>query len=368
MRAFLALPLLLALALPAAAQPWASPAERAAGRAALAAANAGRLAEAEALAAGADPVVRRIVTWIRLQRPNEAGAAEILAFLSDNPDWPLRETLLRRAEEAAIEDALAVRLADNGPLRTLAGAQRATEALLRAGRTREATETLRTAWATTPADAAAEAAILAMHGERLRPEDHRARFERLAAARDAAGAQRVAALLPAPARPAADLRLQFLAERGDPAAARDLRDAGVLAEAARLARRRDNDALAADLWRRAAPLQAALGEEALRGLWAERQLLARRLLRLGEPRLAYELAAAHGLERTDATRAEAEFLAGFIALRFLNDAPRAARHFAEIERSGPSVITTARGAYWQGREGLGRGEGGATSAHVARAA
>ena len=136
MRALLALPLLIALAAPAAAQPWASPSERAAGRAALLAANAGRLAEAESLAAAADPIVRRIVTWIRLQRPNEAGAGEILAFLADNPDWPLRETLLRRAEDAAIDDALAVRLAGNGPLRTLAGAQRATEALLRAGRAR----------------------------------------------------------------------------------------------------------------------------------------------------------------------------------------------------------------------------------------
>jgi soluble lytic murein transglycosylase len=241
-------------------------------------------------------------------------------------------------------------------------------ALGRPGRPREATETLRAAWAAAPPDPAAEAAILAAHADRLRPEDHRARFERLAAARDAAGAQRVAALLPEPARGAAALRLQFLAERGDPAAAREMRDAGVLAEAARLARRRENDALAAELWRRAAPLQSSLGEEALRGLWAERQLLARRLLRLGEPRLAYELAAAHGLERTDATRAEAEFLGGFIALRFLNDAPRAARHFAEIERSGPSVITTARGAYWQGRAALARGDAAAARAHFARAA
>jgi soluble lytic murein transglycosylase len=368
MRALLAVPLLLALAAPASAQPWASPAERAAGRAALAAANAGRMAEAETLAAAADPIVRRIVTWLRLQRPDGAGAAEILAFLADNPDWPLRETLLRRAEEAAIEDALALRLAGNGPLRTLAGAQRVADALLRAGRAREAAETLRAAWASAPGDAAAEAAILAAHGERLRPEDHRARFERLAAARDAAGAQRVAALLPAPARGVAELRLQFLAERGDPATVREARDAGLLAEAARVARRRDSDALAAELWRRAAPFQAALGEETLRGLWAERQLLARRLLRLGEPQLAYALAAAHGLERTDATRAEAEFLAGFIALRFLNDAPRAARHFAEIERSGPSVITTARGAYWQGRAALARGDTAAARAHFARAA
>jgi len=97
MRGLPVLLLLLALAPPAAAQPWASAPERAAGRTALAAANAGRLAEAESLAASADPMLRRIVTWLRLQRPNEASAEEILAFVAAYPDWPFRETLLRRA-------------------------------------------------------------------------------------------------------------------------------------------------------------------------------------------------------------------------------------------------------------------------------
>ena len=208
----------------------------------------------------------------------------------------------------------------------------------------------------------------AAHRDRWRAEDHLARFERRASARDAAAAQRLVGLLPGAARGPAGLRLQFLAETGDPATARAISDPGVLAEAARVARRRDDDRLAAELWRRATPLQATLGEESLRTLWAERQVLARRLLRLGEPRLAYELAAGHGLARTDAMRAAAEFLAGFIALRVLNDAPLAARHFAEIERSGPAVITTSRGAYWQGRAALARGDAGAARGHFARAA
>jgi soluble lytic murein transglycosylase len=366
MHAVLALILLLALAVPAAAQPWASPAERTAGRAALVAAGAGRLPEAEALAVAADPVVRRIVTWIRLQRPGEASAAEILDFLAANPDWPLRETLLRRAEEAGLDDAQALRLAANGPPRSLAAAERIAGALARAGRDRDATEAIRTAWATAPADAAAEAAILSAHGARLRSADHAARFERQAALRDAAAAQRVAALVPSPA--IAEQRLQYLAERGDPAAARPIRDAGVLAEAARVARRREDDRLAAELWGRATLLQSALPDESRRSLWAERQLLARRLLRQGEPRLAYDVVAAHGMERPDATRAEAEFLAGFLALRFLNDAPRAARHFAELDRAGPSVITTARGAYWLGRAEQARGNAAAARGHFARAA
>uniref|UniRef100_UPI0022EA5ED5 hypothetical protein n=1 Tax=Falsiroseomonas oryzae TaxID=2766473 RepID=UPI0022EA5ED5 len=56
MRLVLPAVLLLALAMPATAQPWASEAQRAAGRQALAAAQAGRFADAASLAQGADPL------------------------------------------------------------------------------------------------------------------------------------------------------------------------------------------------------------------------------------------------------------------------------------------------------------------------
>lgn len=368
MRFAFALLVLLGAAAPSAAQPWATPAERAAGRAALAAANAGRLAEAERLAEAADPLLRRILLWLRLQRPGEATAAEILDFLTAHPDWPQRELLLRRAEEAAMQPADAARLAALGAPRSLAGALRMAEALLAAGRDAEATAVLRAAWRTAPAEAEAEAAILAAHRARLTPADHLARFERLAAARDAAGGQRLLPLLPSTAAAVAGLRLSLLQERGDPAAAQEAHDAGVIAEAARLARRREEDRLAAALWARAVPLQRTLPEETLRAFWSERQLLARRLLRQGEARLAYEVAAGHGIERAASTRAEAEFLAGFIALRFLSDPARAARHFAEVERSGPAVITTARGAYWLGRAALAMGDTATARAAFQRAA
>ena len=48
-------------------------------------------------------------------------------------------------------------------------------------------------------------------------------------------------------------------------------------------------------------------------------------------------------------RQDAEFLAGFIALRFLRDAPAAERHFARLGEDSRSVITRARSHYWQGR-------------------
>jgi len=48
-------------------------------------------------------------------------------------------------------------------------------------------------------------------------------------------------------------------------------------------------------------------------------------------------------------RIEAEFTAGWIALRFLNDPARAAAHFDAIAKLAETPMSRARAAYWQGR-------------------
>ncbi|MBL7405317.1 lytic transglycosylase domain-containing protein, partial [Escherichia coli] len=55
---------------------------------------------------------------------------------------------------------------------------------------------------------------------------------------------------------------------------------------------------------------------------------------------------------------EAEFHAGWIALRFAGDPAAAAQHFARVAAIAESPISVARAAYWQGRaaEALGQSE------------
>ncbi|MBK1662104.1 transglycosylase, partial [Paracraurococcus ruber] len=78
-------------------------------------------------------------------------------------------------------------------------------------------------------------------------------------------------------------------------------------------------------------------------------MLARKLLRLGDPASAYQVCARHGIAAPGEPRQEAEFLAGFLALRFLQDPAGAERHFARLAEDSRSVITRARSLYWQGR-------------------
>jgi soluble lytic murein transglycosylase len=348
----------LLLAAPATAQPWATESERLAGRQALAAAARGRWLEADSVSLAADPLARKLVTWMRVQTRGAATAPEVAGFLVANRDWPFPATIARRAEEALAadpDDSLVLRFLERmPPPRTLDGARRFAEALDRAGRGAEATPMLRAAWRQAGGDAGAEAAFLARAGSVLTQEDHASRFDQLAFQRETAAASRVVPLLAPPAASVAQARLALLADRADAEgmAPRDgpaRRQIGLLHDLARWLRRRDRDADAAAVWREATPLQRDLSPEVARAIWSERQVLSRKLLRLGDARAAYEVAASHGQAAQGEPRQDAEFLAGLIALRRLDDPARALRHFVMVGQDSRSIITRARSLYWQGR-------------------
>ena len=337
--------LLAAPAAPALPQP-------SAGRIALAHAQAGRWGDAEATAQGAHPLIRKLVLWMRLQsRDSGAPAAEIAAFALANPEWPAQDALARRTEEALASDpsdALALQWFAARAPRTLEGYQRLAEALSRAGEEAKAVEVLRLGWAEAPGDALAEPGFLGRYGGHLGPDQHWRRFDRLSLAREPGSAARTLPYLDPSRQGIAAARLDYAADRADAdtqaraAAARG--DAGLAFERARWLRRRERDAEAAAAWE-VAPRPSA---QAARVFWSERQVLARKMLRLGDARAAYAVAAGHGIGEPGEARGEAEFLAGFLALRRLGDAALAEKHFARVGEGSRSAITRARSLYWLG--------------------
>lgn len=369
MRRILSLLGLLLLIQAAHAQP-----SRDAGRQALAAAQTQRWAEAQSAAAGADPLIAKMVTWMRLTQRGGAGSAlEIVGFIESASDWPNQDALARRAEELLAtdsDDALALRFFTPRPARTLDGATRHVTALVNAGRTTEARAAARRAWAEdTAADAAAEPAFLSRAGEFLTTEEHWRRFNRFSFGRDFGAGQRLLPLLDAQRRALGELRIAYSGgSDANPGAA--ARDAGATLERARMLRRAERDAEAAAAWQAlvstaGAASQTGLPPEAQRAIWTERQVLARKLVRLGNPQAAYAVAAQHGQAVAGEARQEAEFLAGFIALRMLDDAGRAMPHFIRVGEGSRSAITQARAAYWQGRA---EPNPGRARAHFERAA
>jgi soluble lytic murein transglycosylase len=100
--------------------------------------------------------------------------------------------------------------------------------------------------------------------------------------------------------------------------------------------------------------------------WIEARVVSRGLYEQGDATAAYRLAAAH-LAQSPADYAEAEFHAGWYALRGLKDAKTASRHFANILKVVDGQISTARAHYWLGRAAEAGGSGQAAD-HFARAA
>ncbi len=93
---------------------------------------------------------------------------------------------------------------------------------------------------------------------------------------------------------------------------------------------KDNDKLIrADLW------------------WKERQIISRSLINKKKYLLAYEVAKNHSLEEGPEL-AEAEWMAGWIALSFLNNPNIALKHFKVFYENVGYPISLARGAYWIG--------------------
>ena len=76
--------------------------------------------------------------------------------------------------------------------------------------------------------------------------------------------------------------------------------------------------------------------------WVERRLVARKLLDLGDAKKAYRVVRDAALPGKDNYRAEQQFTAGWIALRFLNDPSAALAHFAKVGQGHSNPIALAR--------------------------
>jgi soluble lytic murein transglycosylase len=320
--------------------------------------RADRWEEAEAAAAAEpDPVAAKLVTYYRLLTPEAATQAEIGAFMADSPDWPLQASLARHRDAALAadqDDADAAAGCAASVAESAAGFTRCAEAAAALGHPTEAAEYARRAWVALPGDPAAEQKFLARWGAALGRADNERKFDRLAWTDTAAAARQAARLDPSD-RPAAEARLALRRDDQRAAAlvgalpAAEQAAPAIMLEHARSLRRAGQDADALALWLRdGTAAERAAPAEHLAAFWDERNILARHRLRDGDAQGAFSLAARHAQAGTEQV-AEAEFLAGFIALRKLNEPALAATHFRALADVSKAAITQGRAHYWLAR-------------------
>jgi len=213
--------------------------------------------------------------------------------------------------------------------------------------------------------------MLARFGYMLTPDDHARRMDIMLLGAQGPAARDLLPLLPADQRALADARIAFRSGAGN---ANDValsvppslaNHPGLAFERASFFRKRGLDSIARGMVG-SFPKEIPHDDAADR-IWNERYQLTLAALRAGDAQGAYNASANSGLT-SGADAAEAEFYAGWIALRKLNKPAQADQHFAAIERIGASPITRGRALYWRGRAAEARGDNGAAQAFYKQAA
>lgn len=353
------------------ASPWPVQAGEVAGlRTALSAAGAEDWAAATAAAEG--QVSDDIVEWLRL-RSGEGQLDEYEAFLQRRPDWPGLGLLREKGEAAVARSTSAERVLawfNGGQPETVEGSFALIRAYTALGQTDAARAEAVRAWLALSFTAEQEAALLEAYPKAL-AQVNETRLDRLLWDGEATEAARMLPRVGADWRKLAEARIALREEspgvdaklKAVPAALSN--NPGLAYERFIWRMRKDRYEEAATLIVDSSSSAETLGRPED---WAERRaLLARRLLRDGDPRMAYRVAASHHLAG-GSDYADLEFIAGFVALRHLGDAQAGLDHFRRLTAAVSTPISLARGAYWEGRALDQLGQTDAARAAFARAA
>ena len=316
---------------------------------------------------------RHILTWaIAVSGQRGVPSYEIANAQIELKGWPGLGSLRANSERALYRenpppsDILSA-FGSSQP-ETSDGAIILTRALAAGGQTAAAAKVLRQVWTTDALDKATETRILAEFPSLLTTADHqrrmqmllyRARLDQAARFSDLGKAQSLYRAWIAVAKKTANAGALIAAVdpswHNDPAylfiRIEQLRKQEKYEEAAQLLAKlpKDRDALVNP------------GE-----WWVEQRIVSRGLLDQGKFKAAYRIAANHvASDPTDVV--DAEFHAGWYALRGLEDAPTAARHFQRILQASNRRLSVSRAWYWLGRAAEAGGPGEASD-YFAKAA
>lgn len=306
---------------------------------------------------------RRILTWAIAQSGLKGlPSSEIARASAELKSWPGTSNLRYRWERAIYNEnppANSV-IAAFGSLKpkTAEGAIVLTRALLNAGRKKNARAIILPFWHNERMDKNDENIMLKQFSSLFSKADHKRRMDMLLYRDRVTQAKRISKLAGAESlynARAATIRKSSNADKLINAVHRSWhKDPSFLFTKIERARREQRWSEAIKLISKTPKNKDALvntGE-----WWVEQRIISRNMFENGKTSAAYKIAANHS-----ATRArdvvEAEFHAGFYALRGLNKPKVAAKHFANILKASTTPLSASRAYYWLGRAAQAGGPG-----------
>lgn len=321
--------------------------------------NAGALAQSS----GDSAAVKLVELLFLRDHGAQAGFQRIETFLKAAPNWPLTQTLLKRAEQALYENPedpkLVLEHFQQSEPDTPFGMLALARAHFSVSDTANGKSMLRNAWNSPGLDAAAEQKTLTEFGSQLTAADHKSRLWRLVFAQEANAATRNAKRLGGDYQSAAAVAQLLLrgasnADRKYMTLPTAMKNEGAMKYVlARYYRRQDKFDQARTVLL-SMPAKVANAE----AVWGERRAITRRSVgprNAAHWNSAYQLARNHGVLTGDAAM-EAEFAAGWVALRYLRKTDVAMTHFGKYDSLAVTRTDKAKAAYWIGRTSAAAGD------------
>ncbi|WP_027486021.1 lytic transglycosylase domain-containing protein [Allorhizobium undicola] len=329
------------------------------------------LAIRDAMANGLD---RHMLTWsIAMSGLPGIPSSEIARAQRELVGWPGLTAFRANSERALLRenpDAATVIAAFGGSRpETTEGSIILARAFMARGESGKALQLLRPLWRKDALEVPVEDRILNEFGTLLSPADHKARMDMLMYRGRVAQAKRFAPLGQAQSLYAAwaavlskSPKAAQLVKTVD---ARWASDPALLFMKIEQQRRLENYEAAAALLAQAPKDATQLVNTA--EWWNERRIIARGLADAGKFKSAYQVAARHvATDPVDVV--DAEFHAGWYALRGLNDPRTASQHFRRILSASTRPLSASRAYYWLGRSDEAMGNVAAARENFAKAA
>ena len=294
-----------------------------------------------------------LVEWYRLNLSDDITFRDAENFITKHPKWPNQTTIRKKMEAdipSSIPNAEIIRWFVKYPPITARGMTTYLNALLASNRAADAMQTLKNWWPQAVIAPNDQTMMIAKFGKYLGSQDHERRLRYIIHDQHYTASRALATLLGNGYPQLVEAKIGLIESKPNvnqlvAAVPASLRNNEALMLARIQWRRKNNEDTGAIELLNQAPAHNRLSNSD--DWWKERHIIARRLMEDGKWASAYKLVADHR-QKDGFPYAQAEFVAGWIALRKIGKPWEAFKHFENLYNAVESPISRARGAYWAG--------------------
>ena len=306
-------------------------------------------------------VAKKLLQWYALRSQSLPHTiTELQQFLTDNPGWPNRTKLQAKIETAFLKEKQApervITHFKNSKPKTSAGKLALAQALLKEGKTDKAISLIKATYQNPNLPFWVEKIIVDRHKTHLSKEDHKIRADRLLykfSRGKINAAMRAAKNLSKAEQEGAKFRAAVIRRQSGKARKQLAKldktikqQPGVHLARIELARRSKKQSFAIKLIKANNFAKSDITDKDR--WWRVRQKLARHAIENNQYQTAYDITSKHENPSVNLYK-EAEFLSGWLALRFLKQPKVAEAHFAKFKAAADGPLSRSKSAYWHGR-------------------